>query len=301
MSRAASAPEAGGSGGGAARAAPALAAKASPLKARMHGAIGSFMDQTTGLLAGIASLPTATAAGGASGGAATTMMGALLRKDAALKASCGAIEQHLKFELQCQHLRQQVAEEDRTINGLTTQLRAAEGRLCGLIERAKPKLEAYTSSLANPVGVGEVFAVAREVGKTTGARPAGPASFGGGYNADMQTKGYLRPYPLPADMSCGWLMGETREFLESTLGGGDPAAAAAAAAGAAAVQAVAGEGSQKRAREEATEDDADSAGAAKKQTVPASQNAEDGGGGDGGQDEHSDDEESDEDEEIEWE
>ena len=100
-----------------------------------------------------------------------------------------------KFEKKVRMLKAQMRQEDSTVKELLAALKSVESKLYNAIEAAKPVLNAHNIAKAQPVDMTDVMYVARNVSYTTRARP--------GFQPGMSMKGYLRPYPLPAEMCCG--------------------------------------------------------------------------------------------------
>eukprot|EP01043_Picozoa_sp_COSAG02_P035903 COSAG02_NODE_2600_length_8448_cov_43.599473_2_plen_250_part_00 len=119
----------------------------------------------------------------------------LLANDARLTAACEDLDQMRKFEVKVRLFKKQMRQEDKVVEDMLAALRSVESKLYDAIEAAKPVADAHQTAKAQPVDLTDVMYVARNVSYTTRARP--------GFQPGMPMKGYLRPYPLPAEMCCG--------------------------------------------------------------------------------------------------
>ena len=127
------------------------------------------------------------------------VVAALLANDRQLSAACEDLEQMRKFDLKVRLFKKQIRQEDKVVEDILAALKSVESKLYDAIEAAKPVADAHQTAKAQPVDLTDVMHVARNVSYTTRARP--------GFQPGMPMKGYLRPYPLPAEMCCGTARG----------------------------------------------------------------------------------------------
>lgn len=120
---------------------------------------------------------------------------ALLQNDAKLCAACEDLEKMTHFELKIRRFKARMRQEDKVVEELLAVLKNVEGQLYDAIEAVKPVGDAHRTAKAQPVDLTDLMYVARNVSYTTRARQ--------GFQPGMPMKGYLRPYPLPAEMCCG--------------------------------------------------------------------------------------------------
>ena len=123
------------------------------------------------------------------------VVAALLANDARLTAACEDLEQMTQFERKVRRFKAQMRQEDKVVEELLASLKSVESQLYAAIQAAKPVADAYQTAMAQPVDLTDLMYVARNVSYTTRARP--------GFQPGMPMQGYLRPYPLPAEMCCG--------------------------------------------------------------------------------------------------
>lgn len=135
------------------------------------------------------------AAGAAPQRSPPEVVAALLANDAKLTTACEDLEKMLKFEAKVRRFKKQMQQEDRVVEEVLATLKSVESKLYNAIQAAKPVADAHQAAQAQPVDLTDVMYVARNVSYTTRARP--------GFQPGMPMKGYLRPYPLPAEMCCG--------------------------------------------------------------------------------------------------
>ena len=125
----------------------------------------------------------------------TEVMAALIANDTALVTACGELEQMTQFELKVRRFKAQIKAEEKLVATLLGVLKKAEARLFDAIAAAKPLVAAHRAAEAQPVELDELMYVARNVSYTTRSRP--------GFQPGMPMQGFLRPYPLPAEMCSG--------------------------------------------------------------------------------------------------
>ena len=123
------------------------------------------------------------------------VVAALLENDAKLINACEELEKMTKFEKKVRQFKAQMRREDKVVEELLGVLKNVEGKLFDAIAAAKPVADAHETAKAQPVDLTDLMYVARNVSYTTRAAP--------GFKPGMPMKGYLRPYPLPAEMCCG--------------------------------------------------------------------------------------------------
>ena len=125
----------------------------------------------------------------------TEVMAALIANDTAMVTACGELEQMTQFELKVRRFKAQIKAEEKLVATLLGVLKKAEARLFDAIAAAKPLVAAHRAAEAQPVELDELMYVARNVSYTTRSRP--------GFQPGMLMQGFLRPYPLPAEMCSG--------------------------------------------------------------------------------------------------
>ena len=123
------------------------------------------------------------------------VVAALLANDAQLTTACEELEKMTSFEVKVRRFKAQMRQEDKVVEELLAVLKSVEGQLFDAIAAAKPVAEAHQTAKAQPVDLTDLMYVARNVSYTTRSRPK--------FQPGMPMKGYLRPYPLPAEMCCG--------------------------------------------------------------------------------------------------